>query len=140
MDAVVTEIAGALEVARGVRDALARASTDPNWDRVEGVCKAYPLGPVATPFGVRLTEGFHARSSRSEWWPEEVVAIDSAAAVTCFITGAARSIPPNSRIENTGPTTAEIASQSLLAAFADLRDPSLPALRSLVEHRSRSGA
>lgn len=140
VDAVVTEVADALEAARGVRDALARAATDPTWDRVERVCTAYPLGPVDAAFGVRLTEGFHARSSHPTWWPEEVVAIDSAAAVTCFITGAARSIPPNTRIDNSGPTTAEIASQSLIAAFAGLGDASLPALRALVEQRSLSGA
>jgi hypothetical protein len=140
VDTVMTEVTDALETARGVRDALTRAAADPTWDRVERVCTAYPLGPVDAAFGVRLTEGFHVRSSHPAWWPEEVVAIDSAAAVTCFITGAARSIPPSTRIDNSGPTTAEIASQSLIAAFAGLRDASLPALRAQIEQRSLSGA
>jgi hypothetical protein len=139
VDAVVLEVTDAVDAARGVRDALARASNDPSWERVNLVCTRYPVGQTDPSFGVRLTEGFHARSTRPDWWPDEVVAVDSAAAVTCFITGAARSIPPNTRVEETGPTTAEIASQGLNAAFEDLGDMSLPALRSQVEQRSASG-
>ncbi len=139
VDAVLHEVADALAAARGVRDALALASNDPNWERVNRVCTVYPIGPQDPAFGVRLTEGFHARSSRPTWWPEGVVAVDSAAAITCFITGAARSIPPNTRVDDSGPTTAEIASQGLNAAFEELGDSSLPALRALVEQRSASG-
>lgn len=139
VDAVLDEVTDALDAARGVRDALAQASNEPNWERVNRVCTAYPIGPVDPAFGVRLTEGFHARSSHPTWWPEEVVAVDSAAAMTCFITGAARSIPPNTRIDGSGPTTAEIASQGLSAALEELGDASLPALRALVEQRSASG-
>ena len=140
VEAVVLEIAGALDAARGVRDALASASGDPTWERVNRVCTAYPVGQTDPAFGVRLTEGLHARSARPSWWPEEVVAVDAAAAVTCFITGVASSIPPNTRIDENGPTTAEIASQGLDAALGDLGDSSLPALRAAVERRSASGA
>ena len=140
VDAVVLEVAGALDAARGVRDALAKASTDSSWERVNRVCTVYPAGQVDPAFGVRLTEGLHARSARPTWWPEDVVAVDAAAAVTCFITGAASSIPPNTRIDENGPTTAEIARQGLDAALGDLGDSSLPALRAAVEQRSASGA
>ena len=139
VDAVVVEVADALAAARGVRDALANASGDPTWERVNRVCTVYPIGQVDPAFGVRLTEGLHARSARPTWWPEDVVAVDSAAAVTCFITGVASSIPPNTRIDENGPTTAEIASQGLDAALGDLGDSSLPALRAAVEERSASG-
>ena len=137
---MVLEVAGALDAARGVRDALAQASADPTWERVNRVCTVYPVGQTDPAFGARLTEGLRTRSARPTWWPEDVAAIDSAAAVTCFVTGAASSIPPNTRIDENGPTTAEIASQGLDAAFDDLGDSSPAGLRAAVEQRSASGA
>jgi hypothetical protein len=135
IDAALHEVSDALDAARGVRDALARATADPTWERVDRVCTAYPLGPVDPAFGVRMAQGLHAGATRPALWPDEVVAVDAAAALTCFITGAARSIPPNTRIDNAGPTTAEIAGQGLNAAFDDLGDASVPALRALIEKR-----
>lgn len=139
IDTVVGEMTVALEAARGLRDALRLASGDPNWDRVARACRSYPLGPVDAAFGVRLTQGLRSQSGLQGWWVEQVTAIDVAAATTCFVTSSAGAIPPGSRVEAGGPTTAEIAMQPLQAALDELADSSPQGLRSLVEKRTRSG-
>ena len=118
---------------------MRQASTDPNWDRVTRACRSYPLGPVDASFGVRLTQGLRSQSRLQGWWIEQVTAIDVAAATTCFVTGSASAIPPGSRVEAGGPTTAEIAAQPLQAALDDLADASPQRLRTLVEKRGRAG-
>ncbi len=136
VDLVLGELTEALHTARGLRDALRDASRDASWERVTQVCRAYPLGPVDAAFGVRLTQGLRSKSNLQGWWPEQVAAVDAAAATTCFVTGSAAGIPPGSKVEPGGLTTAEIAAQPLQAALDELRDSSSAALRALVEaHR-----
>lgn len=140
VEATVREVALAVDTARGLRDALRLAKSEPNWDRVTRACSDYPLGPVDPAFGVRLTQGLQARAVHAAWWPESVLALDSAAATVCFVTGSASAIPPGARVDPNGPTTSEIAAQPLQAALDDLHDASPQALRALVEHRAREGS
>lgn len=140
VEATVREVSAAVDSARALRDALRSAKADPNWDRVSRACREYPLGPVDPAFGVQLTEGLQARASRSAWWPEQVLALDSAAATVCFVTGSASAIPPGARVEPNGPTTSEIAAQPLQSALDDLPDASPQALRALIEVRAREGS
>lgn len=135
VDLVLRELTEALDTARVLRDALRDASKDASWERVTQVCRAYPLGPVDAAFGVRLTQGLRSKSNLQGWWPEQVVAVDTAAATTCFVTGSAAGIPPGSKVEPGGLTTAEIAAQPLQAALDELRDSSTAALRALIEAR-----
>ncbi len=138
VELVLRELTEALDAARGLRDALRDASGDASWERVTRACRAYPLGPLDATFGVRLTQGLRSKSTLQAWWPESVVAVDSAAATTCFVTGSAAGIPPGSKVDPAGLTTAEIAAQPLQAALDELRDASPAALRALVEARRQS--
>lgn len=140
VEAAVLEVAAAVDTARALREALGLAKSDPNWDRVSRACRDYPLGPVDPAFGVQLTQGLQTRASRSAWWPEQVLALDSAAATVCFVTGSASAIPPGARVEPNGPTTSEIAAQPLQSALDDLSDPSPQGLRALVEIRASRGS
>ena len=140
VETALREVSAAVDSARALRDALGLAKSDANWDRVLRACREYPLGPVDPAFGVQLTQGLQSRASRSAWWPEQVLALDSAAATVCFVTGSASAIPPGARVEPNGPTTSEIAAQPLQSALEDLADSSSQALRALVETRARAGS
>ncbi len=140
VDLATTEVAAALDAARALREALRLAATDTTWARVTEACRVYPLGPVDPSFGVQLTQGLRSRSSQQALWPPQVASIDSAAATTCFVVASAAAIPPGSRVDPDGPTTAEIAAQPLQTALDDLRDASPQALRALIESQVRPGA
>lgn len=140
IDLAATEITAALEAARALREALRRAATESTWAPVTEACRVYPLGPLDPSFGVQLTQGLRSRSSQQGLWPPQVATIDSAAATTCFVVASASAIPPGSRVDPDGPTTAEIAAQPLRAALDDLRDSSPQALRALIEGQARPGA
>ncbi len=140
IEATVREVTVAVESAQALREALRLVQSDSNWDRVVRACGQYPLGPVDPAFGVRLTQGLQAKAVRAAWWPEPVLALDAAAATTCFVTGSASAIPPGARVEANGPTTSEIAAQPLQSALDDLRDASPQALRAAVEARALAGS
>lgn len=140
VELATTEVAAALDAARSLREALRLAATDTSWTRVTEACRVYPLGPVDPSFGVQLTQGLRSRSGQQALWPSQVATIDSAAATTCFVVTSAAAIPPSSRVDPDGPTTAEIAAQPLRAALDDLRDASPQALRALIERQARPGA
>ena len=136
VEAALVEIVDAVRTAEGVLDALDRADEEGVWDPVTAACQPYPALPPGPGSSLATTSGLWTEAQQPALWPTPIIELDQTTATACFLVAAAREIPPDARIDDEAPTTAEIVARPIETALQAIEARDETALRLLIEEHS----